>query len=128
MADESSALAPLEGYVPLPPPEPERKKPGPRKGWKKPAVRDASDPSKFIKTVGNPPTQLIERPACPVCERETSELSMPMVRELVQAAVDRFDVLGQAADQVAVSDVRYLAARLSGFCSLSCWQRRQKQG
>lgn len=117
----------IEGFVPLalpanaaPAPK-DKKKPGPPKGWRK--RPDPSDPTQFARKSGAP-AQDPALPRCPVCDRLVTPLSLEMVRELVQAATDRLDVLGEQGAQVAVSDVRYLAARLTGFCSLMCSQKR----
>jgi hypothetical protein len=128
------AEEPIEGFVPLPEPDAEPTAPK-RTGWPKGKPRgprprnalvrlDASDP-----TLGPPPPPPAPRPgACPVCERVATALTLDMVRELVQAAQDRLEVLGDRGAEVAVSDVRYLSARLEGLCSLACWQRRRQLG
>lgn len=63
---------------------------------------------------------------CPTCGIETPGLSMELVRELVRSARDRAGALPEAArGAIAEVDLSYLAARLDGYCALSCWQRRE---
>lgn len=127
----------IEGFVPLPPPTSngaadakERKKPGPRKGWKRSALvsLDASDPAQHRQS-STPPhgTAVLHHSvaACPTCDQEKPQLTLAVVRELVQSSTDRIEAVGSSAEAVAVSDIRYLAARLNGYCSLGCWRRRE---
>jgi hypothetical protein len=65
--------------------------------------------------------------ACPGCGKEAvTALDLGMVRELVRSARDRLD--GASPELRAHSseaDVLYLAARLDGYCSLTCWRDHQ---
>jgi hypothetical protein len=80
-----------------------RKKPGPRKGWKK-----------------LPPPVMEEREEghCPGCKQPTVPISFEVVKELVKIARDR-------GPEGAEHDLLYLAARLDGYCSLTCWRKTQ---
>lgn len=97
----SSGDAPIVGYVE---PPPAKKKPGPRKGWKKRTEAAALSPA---------------RPgACVGCGADSAGVGLDMVRELVRLARD------QASEEakLAKPTLLYLSARLDGFCSLACWR------
>jgi hypothetical protein len=85
---------------------PPRKKPGPKPGSRRLL----------------PVPQEKEEGQCPCCARTAAPIGLELLRELVRSARDR--LLDDESNE-AKHDLLYLAARLDGYCSLTCWRKTQ---
>ena len=112
----------IQAFVPLPD---ERRKPGRKPGWKKPPAE--STEQQLAKQEPTARAELIAmRTTCPGCSHDTTGLDLAVTRELVRSSRDRLDGAPQEVRaHIAETDMLYLAARLDGYCSLSCWKDHQ---
>lgn len=130
---------PIFGHVPnaiLPPALPDavrvEPEPAPRNAkspnWRKGLPRntkksDVFGPDGQPRAIPKPPPVPSAPLVCQGCSKAVAPLQLDMIAELVRIARDRM----AETESDGRTDVLFLAARVDGYCSLSCWRMHAEQ-